>query len=319
MKTYCSTALVLWLAHGIAGCSSDSPSDGTDKTTDDSTETGTGTESASGTSTGSGEDTSSGFDTNTQHDPCEPPDLLIVFDRTLSMQRQPNGDQTPTEQPELSKWYLAIDAVEKISQKFEEQVRFGLELFPRNPADGSCVTLAELLGGKKATNPKCEPGELLVPVAVNAASEIAAALDPSATLLCISTPIGSALDTAMSHLASVQNPIRKQYILILTDGRDTCDSPDPVERTQALKSAGIASFVVGFDGSGKGIDPATLNNMACAAQTAPDFKKNCVDQGGGNYVAADPEGPALFISATDGADLQTKLDAIAALIGCTPV
>jgi hypothetical protein len=160
---------------------------------------------------------------------------------------------------------------------------------------------------------------VLVPVAVNSAQEIASTLDPETTLLCISTPIGNAVNTASDYLATVQSPVRSQYALILTDGRDTCDDPDPVERVQALAAAGVSTFVVGFDGSGKGIDAATLNNMACAGKTAPAFQTNCTDSGGGAYVATDPEGATLFIAASSGQELKTKLGSVAAQVGCGPI
>ncbi|MCU0665079.1 MAG: VWA domain-containing protein, partial [Myxococcota bacterium] len=108
-------------------------------------------------------------------------------------------------------------------------------------------------------------------------------------------------------------------VLILTDGRDTCETPDPVERVQTLAAAGVSTFVVGFDGSGKGIDASTLNNMACAGKTAPDFASSCADSGGGAYVAADPEGAPLFLPATSGKELKAMLASVAGLVGCADV
>lgn len=296
------------------GCSSESgSSSGSDDATDSGSSLDTGSDTEiSDTQTGHGADTD--IDTNT--DPCEPPDMLIVLDRTMSMHRQPSGTPAPQDQHELSKWYLAIDAIEKVTGTYDRRIRFGLELFPRDPKDGSCVTLTERIDGKTAENTICEQGEVLVPTDLGTAKQISSALDPETTLLCNSTPIGSGLKTALQQLAAVKNPIRPQYVFLVTDGQDTCDDPDPVEQVQKLLENGVTTFAVGFDSTGKGIDSKTLNNMACAGKTAPDFDKNCVDQGGGAYVAADPSGETLFISASNGDELQNELDSVAALVGC---
>lgn len=247
---------------------------------------------------------------------CEPPDMLIVLDRTMSMHRQPNGDPAPQTDHTLSKWYLAIDALETVTAAYQERLRFGLELFPRDPGGGQCVTLSERIAGTTATNTQCEEGEVLVSPDVSTAAAIDAALDPEATRLCRSTPIGAGLQTALDALGGLQDPIRHQYALLVTDGQDTCTTPDPVERVQALATAGVRTFVVGFDASGTGVDPVMLNNAACAGLTAPDPGTNCVQQGSG-YVAADPQsGPTLFISASDGSDLQTEIEAVSSEVGC---
>jgi len=248
--------------------------------------------------------------------PCEPPDMLIVLDRTMSMHRQPNGDPAPQGSHELSKWVLAIDAIEVVTAAYDLRIRFGLELFPRDPADGSCVTLTERIAGTTATNVICEEGEVLVSPGVGTSGAIDTAMDPEVTLLCGSTPIGAGLDTALVHLSGVADPIRDQYALLVTDGQDTCTTPDPVERVQALAAAGVSTYVVGFDASGTGVDPVTLNNMACAGMTAPDHAQTCVDQGGGAYVAVDPTGAPLFLSASDGAELAAQLDTVASAVGC---
>jgi len=247
-------------------------------------------------------------------DPCEPPDMLIVLDRTMSMHRMPDGDPTPQASHDLSKWYLAIDGVETVTAAYDLRLRFGLELFPRDPADGSCVTLTERIDGTTASNVICEAGEVLVSPDVGTSGAIDSAMDAETTLLCRSTPIGEGLDTALAHLAGIQDPIRSQFVLLVTDGGETCN--DPVWRVQDLAAAGVSTFVVGFDGSGAGVDPEVLNNMACAGLTAPDPAQNCVDQGGGAYVAADPAGATLFLTAEDGPDLAAQLESVAAAVGC---
>ncbi|MCU0664597.1 MAG: VWA domain-containing protein [Myxococcota bacterium] len=310
---WCGVAIQLM---GASGCSSDTGASGDGTGTQSDSDSDTTTNSNSGSDTSSHSDTDTNIDTN---DPCEPPDMLIVLDHTESMAKQPSGVMTPQEQHELSKWFLAIDAIETVTAKYESRLRFGLELFPRNPGGGKCVTLTERISGENSTNTQCEQGEVIIPAALNNAGEIDAALDPETTELCISTPIGKAVDTAIEYLATIQTDGRPQYALMLTDGRNTCDDVNPVNRVQALTAAGVSTFVVGFDGSGKGIDPATLNNMACAGKTAPAFSTNCQDAGGGAYEAVDPEGATLFLAASNGQELTTKLGSVAALVGCGPV
>jgi hypothetical protein len=249
---------------------------------------------------------------------CEPPDMLIVLDRTMSMHRRPDGTRPPdtTQGHQESKWYLAITALETVTAAYDERLRFGLELFPRDPGGGVCVTLSERINGTTATNPTCQEGEVPVMPAVGTSGAIDNALDPETTLLCTSTPIGAGLDTALTTLQSITDPIRDQYVLLVTDGRDTCNNPDPPERACALAQAGINTYVVGFDGSGSGIDPVMLNNMACAGMTAPDHAQNCV-QSGGCYAAVDPSsGPTLYLAASDGAELNAHLDDVSSEVGC---
>src|SRR6185436_13017075 len=96
---------------------------------------------------------------------CEPPDLLIVLDRTMSMHKRPDGSIPPDTAAghAESKWYLAVNAVEQVSAApADNGLRFGLELFPRDPGGGVCVTLSQKIQGLSATNPSCEQGEVVV-------------------------------------------------------------------------------------------------------------------------------------------------------------
>jgi len=248
---------------------------------------------------------------------CEPPDMLIVLDRTLSMSKRPDGT-APANTPDghrETKWYLAIEAVEQVSTMLEGSVRFGLELFPRDPGGNVCVTLAQQLMGMSATNPHCQGGEVIVAPSNAAGTTIDTALDPETTLLCVSTPIGPAIDTAKTELARVHDPIRSQYALLLSDGNDTCGN-EAIATAQGLLAQGVRTYVVAFDGSGRGIDAATLNDLACAGGTAPGFPAPCTDAGAGKWYATTRDGPTLFLVAEDGDSLVSTLAAIGSQIGC---
>lgn len=250
---------------------------------------------------------------------CAAPDMLILLDRTMSMHRRPTGEQ-PANDPAghaSSKWALAVTSLEAVTASLDAHLRFGLALFPRDPADGSCVTLEERIDGVIASNDRCEPGELVVEPAIGAAPAIAAAIDVEATRLCRSTPIGAGLATARDALAARADGEREQFVVLVTDGQDTCDEDLVLATAHALRGDGVRLYAIGFDGSGgSGVDAALLSDLACAGGTAPGFPAGCVDQGGGAYVAEDPDGPPLFQLAEDAAELEAALEAFASDVCC---
>lgn len=254
---------------------------------------------------------------------CEPPDVLIALDRTLTMIDTPSG-VTPTDAPAYasSKWAQAIAAIETlVAPPADAGIRFGLELWPRE--EPGCVTLPQRLHGvSHVTNPFCEDGEVLVSPAIGTGGAIGARLDPATTKLCISTPTGAGLLAGADHLGSIATPGRDQYILLVTDGADwdqTCAMPDPVSVTHELAQRGIKTFVVGFSATGDilsgGVGAPFLNEMACAGMTAKDFATRCA-VGPTGHVAVDPTGPTLYLQASDGAALSTALGAVAGSICC---
>lgn len=260
---------------------------------------------------------------------CDPPDILLVLDHTDSMSQTPGGTNPPLTDAGLatSKWVLACDAVDTLVTPPEDQgVRFGLELFPLDPAvitdaggKGQCQTLSALVGGTASTNTQCQPGEVLVQPALGTGAQISSLLDPYTMRLCVSTPIDAALKTAQQALAAVAAGGRKQYVILVTDGGETCVAGTQVTATaQALAAAGIDTYVVGFgsaDAGSKGVNVGLLNDLACAGMTASSFTTACKKQGSG-YIAVTPGGPPLFYLAEDGAALQTALSKVTKSVCC---
>jgi len=249
---------------------------------------------------------------------CQPPDMMFVLDRTMSMHRRPDGTVPAANAAGFmeSKWFIAITTIETVVAALDATVRFGLTLFPIDRG-GVCVTLEERITGTTATNVQCEEGEEVVPPNLNTSSDIALALDPLTTRLCRSTPIGAGLGTALTELAAISNPIREQFATLITDGQDTCDEALSLSNTQALAAAGVNVYVIGFDASGTGVDGPHLNDLACAGKTAPDHSTNCTDDGAGNFVAADAtNGPTLYFDAGNASQLETTLTDIAGQICC---
>ena len=224
---------------------------------------------------------------------CNPPDMLIVLDRSDSMGnspgKAPDGGALP------SKWTLAVDAVDAITAApADGKLRFGLEVLPK--ASGLCGT-----------------GEPLVPMGLSSGATIATTL--AKTPLVYGTPIGGALAVAQTTLATAKVSGRSQFVILVTDGAETCNSAGPVPVVQALAAAGVKTYVVGFGGA---VDKALLNDVACAGMTATTFKTACKKTGNG-YVSNGGTTP-LFFSAQDGATLKTALATITGGVccGCTP-
>ena len=258
-------------------------------------------------------------------DTCDPPEILVALDRTLTMHKTPNGE-TPTDGPDYpsSKWYQAVTAIEKmVAAPRDTHARYGLELWPRDPGGGACITLAErVTDTKQATNPFCEIGEIVVPPALGTGAAIQQYLDPASTHICISTPTGQALFTATDHLLKSVTPGRDQYVVLVTDGADwdqSCPDPNPLPIVQQLAASGIRTFVVGFSAEGAilpgGVGAAFLNDMACAGQTTKGFPAGC-QEGPGGYVAANPNGEVLYLQASDATALEKALAGVADGLCC---
>jgi hypothetical protein len=303
---------------GFAGTGDGGGRDGTaaqDGTLSDATGVNDGSRFAQGD--GSGQDDSGG---------CNAPDMLIVLDHTDSMSAMPNGKNPPDTDAglALTKWYLATAAIGQITMPPADQtIRFGLELFPLDPQTvdagaGKCETVFALLGGKASTNTSCEPAEIAVAPALGTGAAIAGLLDPATSRLCVSTPIAKALATAQMELAAIATAGRPQYVMLVTDGGETCMGDVPAA-AQALAASGIKTYVVGFGGSdagAAGVNVPLLNNVACAGRTATNFATSCVMGDGGGYTAVTPKGPPVFFLAEDGASLSTSLKSITGSTCC---
>ncbi|GAC1545653.1 MAG: hypothetical protein NVS3B10_09720 [Polyangiales bacterium] len=250
---------------------------------------------------------------------CEPPDVLVILDHTLSMAKTPTGAvvaNTPAGHAK-SKWSIAVGAVKALSAPpIDKTIRFGLELLPHG-APG-CVTLDQILTGTSATNAACQPGEVVVPPDLEHGAAIAAAIDVERTPLCITTPIALALDTATTELEAHVVTGRRQAIVLVTDGGETCKGP-VVASAQALFAKGISTYVVGFGAAGlvgdSGVNVPLLNDAACAGGTAQGAATACTKSATGS-VATNPTGPPIFFLAQDAASLSSALATIAGTLCC---
>lgn len=291
----------------------------------------TGDATVDGTSSGGGGDGAPSFGDGAGDDGggngCTPPQMLIVLDHTDSMSDTPNGAEPANTDAghAKTKWVLATEAIDAlVAPPADQKLAFGLELFPLDPqtvtdagATGQCKTLSQLLAGQNSSNTSCDPAEVPIGPAVGTGNAITTLLDPETLRLCVSTPIAKALATAQAELASVVQPNVPQYVLLVTDGGETCKG-DVVGAAQALAAAGVKTFVVGFgslDAGAAGVDTGLLDQVACAGETAIGFPGACEKTDAG-YTAASTTGSPIFYLAEDGTSLQTALQLITSKLCC---
>jgi hypothetical protein len=208
----------------------------------------------------------------------DPPDLLIVLDKSGSMATPP-GFPLPFAP---TKWDLMEDAIANITNTYQTNIRFGLTAFPHD-ADICGVT----------------PG-----ADVNIALSNAGAVNGwmSSNSPTGNTPAHLGLQNASSIYSGIAPNSAGQYVLFATDGLPNCAGSPPVPdngsntetlaAVQALASQGIHTFVLGF-GDLFGLDPDLLNDAAQAG------------------LEPAPGGPPYFYHADDANSLDAALLAIA--------
>ncbi len=167
------------------------------------------------------------------------PNVLVVLDRSNSMNDEVGGD---------SKWDIAGAAMSEILSTYGDRVRFGLSMYA------------------SVTNPGgnfCNAGDLDVDVGDGTATAVQMAI--SATEAATNTPIGATLEARVGY-AGLADTAHPNYILLLTDGAETCDG-DRVDAVRTLRNQTpeVKTFVVGFGGE---VDEDALNDMATEGGTA---------------------------------------------------
>ena len=145
----------------------------------------------------------------------------------------------------LSKWEIATSAIKQVTSQYQSQIQFGLGLFPAG-------------GG---TQQRCVPAPTAVTVGDQRAAQIAAALDANAP--GGSTPIGGVL-TSAGLVPELVDPMRANYVMLVTDGTETCNGNGVNAATANLAAKGIKTFVIGFGGE---VDAANLDAIAVAGGT----------------------------------------------------
>lgn len=180
-----------------------------------------------------------------------PPDLLIVLDRSGSMNDDAAGMVCVGGCGANSKWTQMTNAIISVVSDTEAKIRWGLKFFASGAQACNVGSSAE------------------VPVGAMNAAAIRAAI--GGTTAGSATPTRAAETQAAAYLATVSDPNPK-YILLATDGLPNCahggspltaDDSAAVTAVASVAATGIPTFVVGIATNGSTAD-GTLNMMAVA-------------------------------------------------------
>jgi Mg-chelatase subunit ChlD len=197
----------------------------------------------------------------------KPAEVLLVLDRSNSMEDPPDNYIRPDGTPETAKkWDLIIPALLRVVEETNTMVSWGLKVFPEGEFAGACVagTVTPTIDVEIAEN-----NAQAVMDRINATNNHGDG-----------TPTGDAIQRAVDYLesrASVNDYNR--FILLATDGEPSCinvtETSGPGDDDQAtarpyaidaIATAAVAkfnTFVVGV-GTNKESAKDTLNAMALA-------------------------------------------------------
>lgn len=216
----------------------------------------------------------------------EPPDILIVQDKSLSMNQDASGANCNT--PGCSKWSQVSTAIDSVVMTTQTSVNWGLVFFGSN----------NMCGVNTTPDVPITPNTSYPPISQAYATNM-----PSSY-----TPTEAAVNAAVAYLQTVTDPNPK-FLLLATDGLPNCkpgdrtvtddDSPGTVTAVTNAKTAGFPTFVVGI---GNTMGTSTLNMLAVA---------------GGEPQVGSADGNS-FYEVNSTADLEAALTKIVGLVAsCT--
>jgi hypothetical protein len=204
------------------------------------------------------------------------PNLIIALDRSCSMRQVIGGK---------SKWQSAVEAITGLTSGYQDQIRFGLTLFPDEDAD------------------KCGQGAIPVPIGDMNEAHIQSMLKSSLDAgdpLYPDGPCVTPIDTGVGQAATdpgLHDPAHPGFLVLITDGEQAgCNkdagNADTLATITSLKSAGVSTFVIGFNAGAGGVDVPALNSFA---------------QAGGEPAPSAADGGYKFFLAQDQASLEAAL------------
>jgi hypothetical protein len=184
----------------------------------------------------------------------KPAKILLVLDRSGSMQDPPDGAAASTR-----KWDLVVPAVNQVITQTDAQVSWGMKSFPEG--SGTYCAVTDVID---------------VPIAAKNAGKVTAAVT-GMMADGDGTPTGQAMRAATKYLTSLDaaGDTDQKYILLATDGEPSCVNgqevsqatarPDAVAAVTEAVTAGYHTFVVGVS-TNKTAATQALNDMAVAGQ-----------------------------------------------------
>jgi hypothetical protein len=214
-----------------------------------------------------------------QNNQCGYPNLLLIVDRSASMNNNLEGQQ--------SKWDIASDAIRSMLDEFEQSIYFGLMLYP-GPSGGGAGAITESNYSCRTNyqemactpeRPRCSTGEVVVDVGPNTGNTIRDQLIWPNSLSHAYTPTWQTLAAANQYPPLLESRVSGQYVVLLTDGWQCCgyynsngmigcedgvDRFKGVDQVQALRDQGVTPFIIGF---GNSVDVTALQRMATTAGT----------------------------------------------------
>jgi hypothetical protein len=214
-----------------------------------------------------------------------PPDLLIVLDRSGSMNEDSTGMMCSGGCGANSKWAQVTTSINQVVGQTQSMVNWGLKFF--GTGTGSSCVVAD--------------GAAVPPDTMTAAA-IAAAIAAPANQPSTRTPTRAAETSAGNYLAGLTARPNPKYILLATDGLPNCaatggtDTPDEQGAITAVTNVaamGFPTFVIGI--ATNAAVEGTLNSMAMA---------------GGRPRAVTP----MYYPVQNGADLATALGQIQTMV-----
>ncbi len=189
-----------------------------------------------------------------------PGSLLLVFDRSGSMDNPPSGDSGPT------KWDLATEAINTVLSSVSDELSAGLLLFPTGEGSECNVSLSAGV-----------PQVAVAPLSTSR-PQIMSALS-SAAPTGGNTPMFDALRAGWRYLDTLDAPGQRGVVLV-TDGAETCDEGDRAAvRMQAateLATNHYLTFAVGLDHSNNDLSTIAYNggtprNDTCMPECTSDL------------------------------------------------
>jgi MYXO-CTERM domain-containing protein len=242
---------------------------------------------------------------------CESPGVLVVLDRSISMQGEID---------QVTKWDIARGALDGMLMTHGDAAHFGLMLYPgpsgsgANGVDGPvpACNYNRQDAGCTPDAPRCTTGEVVVNTGANTRQAILDATIWPADLRHSYTPTWQSLEAADSY-PGIRQVGRRNFVVLVTDGWQCCglytnadgslgcepeDRNLVIEKVAQLNDHGVRTFVVGFGGR---VDVQTLQGASIA--------------GGASRPGCDPDAEAAaddrcYYQADNAIELQTMLDDI---------